>query len=76
MATDPATSADPKGTYEKGSVDCGDLASATTTDGVLYDVKDLEVYFPIQQGFLKSMVATDKKYVKAVDHISFQVQRG
>ncbi len=76
MATDPQAGADPGGTYAKGSVDSGDLASARATDGVLYDVQDLEVYFPIQQGFFKSMVATEKQYVKAVDHISFKVMQG
>ena len=35
----------------------------------------LEVYFPIQQGFFKSMVSTEKKFVQAVDDISFQVSR-
>ena len=76
MATDTATGADSQGTYKKGTVDAGDLASAQTTDGVLFDVKDLEVYFPIQQGFFKAMVSTEKKFVKAVDRISFQVMQG
>ena len=62
--------------YEKGTVHADDLSSATVKDGVLFDVKDLEVYFPIQQGFFKAMVATEKKYVKAVDHVSFQVKQG
>ena len=53
-----------------------DLKLAPETGDVLFDVKDLEVYFPIQQGFFKSMVATEKKFVKAVDHISFQVMQG
>jgi len=60
----------------KGSVSAGDLAAAQAHDGVLFDVTDLEVYFPVQQGFFKSMVAKEKKYVKAVDHISFQVRQG
>jgi len=62
--------------YEKGTVHADDLSSATVKDGVLFDVKDLEVYFPIQQGFFKAMVATEKKYVKAVDRVSFQVKQG
>ena len=62
--------------YEKGAVHADDLSSATVKDGVLFDVEDLEVYFPIQQGFFKAMVATEKKYVKAVDHVSFQVKQG
>ncbi len=63
-------------TAHKGSVGSGDLASATAQDGVLFDVTDLEVYFQVQQGFFKAMVAKEKKYVKAVDHISFQVLQG
>ena len=47
-----------------------------TTGEVLFDVRDLEVYFPIQQGFFRSMVSTEKKFVKAVDHITFQIRKG
>ncbi len=53
-----------------------DLKLAPETGDVLFDIRDLEVYFPIQQGFFKSMVATEKKFVKAVDHISFQIRKG
>lgn len=67
---------EPGCTYDGGRVSLEDLATADVTDGVLFDIRDLEVYFPIQQGFLKSMVATEKRYVKAVDHITFQVRQG
>ena len=53
-----------------------ELKLAPETGEVLFDIKDLEVYFPIQQGFFKSMVATEKKFVKAVDHITFQIKKG
>ena len=53
-----------------------ELSLAPETGEVLFDIKDLEVYFPIQQGFFKSMVATEKKFVKAVDHITFQIKKG
>ena len=57
--------------------DADEAVAATFARGeVLFDIKDLEVYFPIQEGFFKAMVATEKKYVKAVDHITFQVRRG
>ena len=75
MATTESTPA-PTDLYDKGTVHADDLSSATVKDGVLFDVKDLEVYFPIHQGFFKSMVATEKQYVKAVDQISFQVMKG
>ena len=42
---------------DKSAVKASDLAAATAKDGVLFDVRDLEVYFPIQQGFFKSMVS-------------------
>jgi peptide/nickel transport system ATP-binding protein len=76
--TMPTTESTPIRTdlYEKGAVHADDLSSATVKDGVLFDVKDLEVYFPIHQGFFKSIVAAEKKFVKAVDHISFQVKQG
>jgi oligopeptide/dipeptide ABC transporter ATP-binding protein len=76
MAATPDTAAPGSSTYEKGTVRCEDLACATMQDGVLFDVHDLEVYFPIQQGFVKSLVSTHRQYVKAVDHISFQVKKG
>jgi oligopeptide/dipeptide ABC transporter ATP-binding protein len=63
-------------TYVKGTVRGDNLSSATVKDGVLFGVKDLEVFFPIHQSFFKSMVSTEKKYVKAVDHISFDVKQG
>ena len=44
-------------TAQKGTVGAGDLAAATARDGVLFDVTDLEVYFQVQQGFFKAMVA-------------------
>jgi len=53
-----------------------ELKLAPETGEVLFDIKDLEVYFPIQQGFFKSMVSTEKKFVKAVDHITFQIKKG
>ncbi len=53
-----------------------DLKLAPEPGEVLFDVKDLEVYFPIHEGFFKSMVSTEKRFVKAVDHVSFQVKKG
>jgi peptide/nickel transport system ATP-binding protein len=55
-----------------------DLARAEVKDGVLFDIRDLQVFFPIHEGFFKSMVARkqQRRYVKAVDHVSFQVRQG
>jgi peptide/nickel transport system ATP-binding protein len=62
--------------HRKGTVHASDLQAATTHDNVLFDVRGLEVYFPIHEGFFKSMVATEKKFVRAVDGITFQVKQG
>jgi len=43
-----------------------------TDDRVLLDVRELKKYFPIQAGFLRRVVG----YVRAVDDVSFQVNRG
>ena len=59
-----------------GRIGPEDLARAEVRDGVLFDVRDLQVFFPIREGFFKSMVQKEKRYVKAVDHVSFQVKQG
>ena len=60
----------------EGRVGRYELARAEVKDGVLFDVRDLEVFFPIHETFFKSMVSREKRYVKAVDRISFQVKQG
>lgn len=60
----------------KGTVDCAALERAEVRDGVLFDVRDLEVYFPVQQGFLQALVRAERRFVHAVDHVSFQVRQG
>jgi oligopeptide/dipeptide ABC transporter ATP-binding protein len=63
-------------TYDGGRVTCEDLATADVTDGVLFQVEELEVYFPIHESFFKALISTEKKWVKAVDKVSFQVKQG
>ena len=53
-----------------------DLKLAPEAGEVLFDIKDLEVYFPIHAGFFKSMVSSEKKFVRAVDHVTFQIKKG
>jgi oligopeptide/dipeptide ABC transporter ATP-binding protein len=53
-----------------------ELRLAPEAGEVLFDIRGLEVYFPIHEGFFKSMVASEKKFVRAVDHITFQVKKG
>jgi oligopeptide/dipeptide ABC transporter ATP-binding protein len=52
------------------------LRDATLQGETLFEVRDLEVYFPIHQTFFRSLVAREQKFVKAVDGISFTVKAG
>ena len=45
---------------------------ATTTDGILVNVKNLRMYFPVVAGVMRTKVAD----VKAVDDVSFFIKRG
>jgi len=40
------------------------------------EVKNLKKYFPVQKGFLETILARKIEYVRAVDDISFEVERG
>lgn len=42
----------------------------------LLKVQDLKVWFPVRQGFFESLVSKEQRYVKAVDGVSFTIQRG
>lgn len=42
------------------------------SDGVLLDVKDLKMHFPIRRGFLRQVAG----YVRAVDGVSFAIKAG
>jgi len=37
-------------------------------------VKDLEVWFPVREGFLKSLLSKEQRFVKAVDGVSFNIR--
>ena len=39
-------------------------------------VKNLKKYFPVQKGFLDNFLAKEKRFVKAVDDVSFHIQKG
>jgi peptide/nickel transport system ATP-binding protein len=41
-------------------------------DGIILDVKDLQMYFPVTRGLLRRKVAD----VKAVDNVSFKIRKG
>ncbi len=46
------------------------------TEVPLIQVENLRKYFPVQKGFLDSLLTKDKQYVRAVDDVSFDIQRG
>jgi len=49
-----------------------DLADSTINHEKIVDVKDLKMYFPVTRGLLRRKVAD----VKAVDGVSFHIERG
>ncbi|NHI89386.1 MAG: ABC transporter ATP-binding protein [Candidatus Thorarchaeota archaeon] len=42
----------------------------------LVEFKSVKKYFPIQRGFLESMLTKDKTFVRAVDDVSFDIEKG
>ena len=42
----------------------------------LIEVRNVKKYFPIQKGFLDSLVTKDNRYVRAVDDVSFSIEKG
>ncbi len=42
----------------------------------LIEVKNVKKYFPVQKGFLESLVSKEENYVRAVDNISFSIDKG
>lgn len=51
-------------------------SSLPAVDSPLVQVMDLQKWFPVQQGFLEQLFAGHKDYVRAVDGVSFTIQRG
>ncbi len=77
MATlDPGVAVLEKEKVKSGSIGRKDLRAAKATDDVLYDIRGLEVFFPVRQSFFKAMVSTEKHWVRAVDGISFTIAPG
>lgn len=42
----------------------------------LVEVESVKKYFPVQKGFIESLISQDKTFVKAVDGISFSIEKG
>jgi len=81
MMTDaqiPVVTAEPatNGKKHQGQVSRKDLVGAVTPEGRLFDIDALEVYFPVRQSFFKAMLSTEKRWVKAVDKVSFHIAPG
>jgi len=77
--TGVGVTADPALDREKvtgGAIGRKELRSATVSGTDLYDIRGLEVFFPVRQTFLRSMVSTEKRWVRAVDSISFTIGAG
>jgi peptide/nickel transport system ATP-binding protein len=49
---------------------------AAPSDGALFQVSDLAVHFEIHEGFFAGMVRRERRFVHAVDGITFQLARG
>jgi oligopeptide/dipeptide ABC transporter ATP-binding protein len=61
---------------KSGSIGRKALRNASVAGTDLYDIRDLEVFFPVRQSFLRSMVSTEKHWVRAVDGVSFTIGAG
>ena len=53
-----------------------ELRKAERHGDVLFEVRDLEVHFPVQESFLKGLINPEHKVVKAVDGITFDIKAG
>ncbi|MFX1603496.1 MAG: ABC transporter ATP-binding protein [Promethearchaeota archaeon] len=42
----------------------------------IIEVKDVKKYFPVQKSFLESLISKESEFVRAVDGISFAVEKG
>lgn len=45
-------------------------------EDIIFKVEDLRKYFEIKAGFFQSLVSKEQLYIKAVDDISFTIERG
>jgi oligopeptide/dipeptide ABC transporter ATP-binding protein len=79
MASSAVTNTETKAAAGKDkaavTIHAEDVRSAPDTDD-LFRVANLEVFFPVYQPFFKSIVSSEKKFVHALDGISFTVRRG
>jgi len=61
---------------KSGSIGRKELRNASVSGKDLYDIRGLEVFFPVRQSFFKAMVSTEKHWVRAVDGVSFTIGAG
>jgi peptide/nickel transport system ATP-binding protein len=53
-----------------------ELAAASPAEGELFRVEDLKVHFPLMQGLFAGLAGGKRRYVHALDGISFSLSRG
>jgi peptide/nickel transport system ATP-binding protein len=63
------------GPAESRRVSPADLAAAPG-DGALFDLRGVEVAFPVHRSFVSSLLGAKKRYVHAVDGVDLQIERG
>ena len=69
-ATKPRTNS---GRIPRGVSHCGNMSqNMVSTNGYLLQVENLKTYFPIRKGVLRRTIG----YVKAVDGVSFAIEKG
>jgi peptide/nickel transport system ATP-binding protein len=76
MAASDATTATPEAKVSQATVTRKMVETATVQGDHLFDIRGLQVYFNVRESFIKGMVAREKRYVKAVDTITFQIKPG
>ena len=74
-ALEPGLAVD-KEKVKSGSIGRKDLRNASVSGKDLYDIRGLEVFFPVRQSFFRAMVSTEKRWVRAVDGVSFTIGAG
>lgn len=52
------------------------MSHAISTESYMVSVQNLVKYFPVQKSFISQLFARRKEYVRAVDSISFAIERG
>ncbi|MGC9522511.1 MAG: ABC transporter ATP-binding protein [Anaerolineae bacterium] len=52
------------------------MSETTSTNDTLVELRNVRKWFPVQQGFLNQLFGGKQRHVRAVDGVSFTIQRG